>query len=101
MTNHFNGLTEAELERLALIAEEASEVIKEVNKIIRHGYESYNPTIPNSPTNRQNLAREIGDILFIIDMAIDCGDINYKIVEDSIAIKSRNIREYLHHNLSV
>ena len=37
MTEHFNGLTPAEDERLAMLAEECAEVIKIVSKIQRHG----------------------------------------------------------------
>lgn len=34
----FNGLSPAEVERLALLAEECGEVIQTVGKILRHGY---------------------------------------------------------------
>jgi hypothetical protein len=37
----FNQLTDAEAERLALLAEECGEVVQVIGKILRHGYESY------------------------------------------------------------
>src|SRR5579872_899269 len=36
-------LTPAQIERLALLAEECGEVMQAVSKILRHGYESRNP----------------------------------------------------------
>ena len=41
-TEHFNKLTEAEQERLVILAEECAEVIQVVAKIQRHGFNSDN-----------------------------------------------------------
>ena len=57
MSDHFNGLTPAEAERLAMLAEECGEVIQMVGKILRHGYDSYHPADPNT-TNKQLLGRD-------------------------------------------
>lgn len=43
MPEHFNGLTPAEAERLAMLSEECGEVIQIIGKILRHGYDSYHP----------------------------------------------------------
>lgn len=59
-TEHFNGLSEAEQERLVIVAEECAEVIHVTTKILRHGYESCHPKKP-SETNRVALIREIAD----------------------------------------
>jgi len=48
---HFNNLNPAELERLAILAEEAAEVVQIANKIIRHGYASYHPTTKKAIQN--------------------------------------------------
>lgn len=40
---HFNGLSPAEAERLAILAEECSEVVQKVCKTLRNGYESTHP----------------------------------------------------------
>lgn len=61
MTN-FNELNNQQAEALSLLAEEAAEVIQCVTKILRHGLNSYNPTIPHSPTNREDLAKELGHL---------------------------------------
>jgi hypothetical protein len=36
-------MAEAERERLAMLAEEAGEIVQIIGKILRHGYESYHP----------------------------------------------------------
>jgi hypothetical protein len=57
---HFNGLTPAQAERLAMLAEEAAEVIQVIGKILRHGYDSSHPDRPHI-TNRELLQRELTD----------------------------------------
>ena len=59
--NHFNNLTPAEAERLAMLAEECAEVIAIVGKILRHGFDSYHPDQP-AVTNRDLLASELADV---------------------------------------
>ena len=58
----FNGLSDAELELLAVLFEDCSEVIHIIGKIIRHGYESTDPTEPAPITNRILLAGELGQM---------------------------------------
>lgn len=64
--NHFNKLTPAEAERLAMLSEECAEVIQAVSKILRHGYESVNPLAPEKGTNREQLARELIDVFAVL-----------------------------------
>lgn len=61
---HFNKLTPAEAERLAMLAEECGEVIQVIGKILRHGYDSFHPADP-SVTNRDLLGRELTDLLTV------------------------------------
>ena len=50
----FNELTPAEAGAiLRLLAEEMGEALQVVGKILRHGYESYHPSHPEGPSNRQ------------------------------------------------
>ena len=74
MTQHFNGLTPAEAERLAMLAEECGEVIQMVGKILRHGYESHHPDRPEV-TNRALLEIEVTDVLGVHLAMIRDGDI--------------------------
>lgn len=67
MTEHYNGLTPAEAERLAMLIEEAGEIVQIGCKILRHGYESSHPETPDV-TNRQLLAAEFNDLLAVAMM---------------------------------
>jgi NTP pyrophosphatase (non-canonical NTP hydrolase) len=97
MTQHFNGLTEAQAERLAILAEECAEVIQVVGKILRHGLESTNPLFSNAPTNRQLLAKELGDLSYATDMVKHAGDVDSEAVTDAWLEKVGKIHRYLHH----
>ena len=64
MSDHFNGLTPAQAERLAMLAEECGEVIQIIGKILRHGYANYHPDRPHI-TNKQLLQRELTDLFAV------------------------------------
>ena len=91
-----NGLSDAETERLALLSEECAEAGKAIGRILRDGYPSRNPTITGSPTNREDLEHEIGDLLWAIDLMAHCGDIS---MLRARADTGRHARKtlYLHH----
>ena len=72
MSDNFNGLSPAEAERLAILAEEMGETIQEIGKILRHGYESRWPD--DAPTNREKLEVELGDIACIQQMMCNEGE---------------------------
>lgn len=67
MTGHYNKLTPAEAERLAMLAEECAEVIQVVGKILRHGYESFHPNDPLI-TNREILCMELMDLHAVVEL---------------------------------
>ena len=94
--NNFNKLTDAELERLALIGEECSEVGQIIGKIIRHGFDRYHPN--GGVSNREHLQKEIGDALGVIDFAIKRGDLDLEDIEYHRRNKMKNTAPYLHHN---
>lgn len=96
-TYHFNELTEAEQERLAILIEECSEVIQIGCKILRHGYESFNPTIPQSETNRAALERELGDLFHAYHRMVRVLDVNMNVVDQRSQSKPQRIEKYLHH----
>jgi hypothetical protein len=93
----FNGLSDAELERLAILAEEAAEVVQVVGKILRHGYESCHPHRPEQGTNRQHLEEEIGNFAHMVDRMIAKGDVDEGMILASSTEKARTIGQYLHH----
>ena len=96
-TNHFNGLSEAEAERLALLAEECGEVIQAVSKVLHHGYESRNPKVPFSLRNRDLLANELGHVMHAMQRMIEARDFRQLDLELSQNEKSRSIGQWLHH----
>lgn len=92
---HFNRLTPAEAERLALLAEECGEVVQAVGKILRHGYESTHPD--GGPTNRETLERECGDVYHVIWRLIAVGDIDGNSMSLWADDKAKKVAQYLHH----
>ncbi len=71
MEEHFDKLTPAEHERLALLSEEMGEAIQIIGKIMRHGYNSRHPD--GGPTNRTLLQEELGDAAHAVNlMCVEC-----------------------------
>lgn len=90
----FNGLTPAQAERLAMLAEECSEVAQAVTKILRHGYDSHHPN--GGPNNRDHLASEVMDVHAVLFGMIDAGDLG--VVPANMApFRWRDKLEYTHH----
>lgn len=96
MENHFNNLTPAEAERLAILMEECAEVQQAIGKILRHGFESTYPG--GDETNRKALARELGDLTAVIQLCYNDEDIDAEEVTRAYVLKLINIKKYLHHN---
>ena len=92
---HFNRLTPAEAERLALLAEELGEATQAIGKILRHGYESRHPD--GGPTNRESLEREMGDVYHAMLRMWGAGDMNGNAVTQRADDKARSVGRYLHH----
>jgi|ERR1035437_3038508 NTP pyrophosphatase (non-canonical NTP hydrolase) len=103
MSDHFNQLSPAEAERLAILAEECGEVVQIVGKILRHGYESYSPLDPHEKPNRRLLEKELGDVLWIIVRMDESADINFSLNLSNAGVLARVRRKaisagpYLHH----
>ena len=96
MHKHFNNLTSAEAERLAMLVEEAGEVIQAVGKILRHGYENWSPDDPAKITNRMLLSNEISDLMAVVAM-MEC-DLDPTVGDDLGNAVAKRLR-YSHHQL--
>lgn len=96
--DNINGLSNAQTERLAILAEEAGEVVQIVGKILRHGFESCNPNFTLPVTNRQRLEQELGDLLFAIELCSTEGDVVAEKVVDALDDKYDRVGEHLHYN---
>lgn len=93
----FNRLSPTEVERLAILAEEAAEVVQIVGKILRHGYESYNPLSDPHVYNRWLLEKEVGHVQHAMERMFDAGDISPTAVSGHCEQKRTNIGKWLHH----
>ncbi|MGR3524882.1 MAG: hypothetical protein ACU0CT_02645 [Paracoccaceae bacterium] len=92
---HFNNLTPAEAERLAMLAEECAEVIQVVGKILRHGYDSYHPANP-AVSNRDLLAKEATEVVVILSEMKRAELIDYNIIKPVPHIWDAKLR-FTHH----
>lgn len=100
MSYFFNQLTPAQHERLAILSEELGEAQQAIGKILRHGYESHNPTISvpedeRPATNREELEKELGDVVFAINLL--GSDIYQPAIGRRVLLKAEKIKPYLHH----
>ena len=75
MSEHFNKLSAAEAERLAYLIEELAEAQQAACKILRHGYNSFNPDLPGHVGNRHDLEKELLDVTGAIARMIKAGDV--------------------------
>lgn len=105
MSKHFNELTPAQAERLAILSEEMGEAQQAIGKILRHGFDSHNPdfplsespdTVTHSVSNRSMLEKEIGDVFFAIDM-LCVRDLSISKIYYSRNNKPERMKPYLHH----
>ncbi len=94
---HFNKLTPAQLERLALAAEEMGEAIQIIGKILRHGLDSQNPLVENGPTNKELLEKELGDVRCAVRLLCVAGDIDDDVVDYHASEKISSLERWLHH----
>lgn len=97
MSDFSNDLSPAETERLAILMEEAAEVIKICGKILRHGYESRDPTDSDSPTNRTMLEKELGDVHAAVDLMVASEDVERINVLRRAPRKLQKLQRYTHH----
>jgi len=100
MPDHFNNLTPAEAERLAMLAEECGEVIQVIGKILRHGYESCHPNDQHQQTNRSLLSGELIDLLAVVDLMENRDDLNAPPGRPTAADYGSAVRrklKYAHH----
>lgn len=99
MTKFTNELTDAETERLAILLEELGEAQQCIGKILRHGYESYNPVVDTGRTNRRELEQELGDIVYVIMLMSGNRDVSRAAIERRSDEKREKIKQYLHHQV--
>ncbi len=92
----FNNLDHAEAERLAILNEECAEVCQAISKVLRHGYHSLDPTNHGHGGNRRDLETECGQVIAIINLMMDRGDLDTSRVM-AARIERAQKRQYMHH----
>lgn len=90
-----NALSPAETERLAMLLEEAGEVIQIGGKILRHGYASKHPDSLNGPDNRQMLENELADLYAVSGNMEDAKDV--RVDGDDVRQAVKKKARYTHH----
>ena len=73
------------------------EAIQAIGKVLRHGYDSKNPLIEGSLTNREELEKELGDVEVAIYLLDYHSDIDSGKVDNRILTKCKMIGKWLHH----
>jgi hypothetical protein len=90
-------LSPAELERVAILADQCGQVVQICGKILRHGYESCNPFDARCKPNRLLLEREVGAVRGAIDLLINRGDIDRKEIAVWRRRKRSSLAQWTHH----
>lgn len=94
-----HALSPAEAERLEMLIEECAEVIKACTKTLRHGYGSYNPTLPveRQSTNKDDLVHEMVDVQALIWVMEQRGDVELPIAHKRLQERWEQKLRYTHH----
>lgn len=87
-------------ERVALLVEEMGESLQALGKIQRHGFNSYNPTLPTDQqtSNRQHLEKELGDVIAAIGLMAMNNDVNIESICLYAGAKFDSVQQWLHYN---
>jgi NTP pyrophosphatase (non-canonical NTP hydrolase) len=83
------------LELIALLAEEAGEVVQVCGKILRHGMYSHHPV--TKVTNNESLHRELGDVFAVIQLLERDLNISMPEIRARARDKHSRLAPYLHH----
>jgi hypothetical protein len=97
MSESFNKLTPGEVERLVCLTEEASAIVQVVEKILCHGYDSYDPHDPAQMSNRTALEKEIGDLTDRVHLMVSCGDLQRLAIQEFAQQKKVNSKPFMNH----
>lgn len=98
LTGTVVALTPGEYELLTHATEEAVEVVQEICKIKRFGFESCHPLDPQQ-SNRQRLEVEIADFYASVELLVEAGLINPLRVDQLVPIRKAKKKKWLVHPL--
>jgi NTP pyrophosphatase (non-canonical NTP hydrolase) len=92
-----NDLSDAQLERLAILSEELGEAQQVIGKVLRHGLHSWNPTVVGTGTNKDDLQKEMGHVAYAVSALCLAGDLEAMEIDRSHHKKIISIKKWLHH----
>jgi hypothetical protein len=90
-------LSGAEIERIAMLMEEAAEVVQICGKILRFGWESCSPFDDKCRPNRGLLERELGSVRAVVDLMANCGDVRRRELASWRDSKRRQMPQWTKH----
>lgn len=79
-------------EVMLILQEECAEVIQAISKCLRFGIDNYKPGKPK--TNREHLEEELGDLLAMIDILLEIGEINDVALETATMNKIEKLKQW-------
>lgn len=96
---HYNGLTNAKMERLDILAEELAECLVNIGKIKRHGSVTVDHVAdpPKAYWNTMALEQELGQVLGVMNAMAVRGDLDLSRVRASQATAWSRKLPYTHH----
>lgn len=80
-------------ERLVILDEELAESIQSSCKAKRHGLDS---RWRGGPTNKADLERELGQVLGVVELLIEAGDLDREAILDATIEKLEQVQPFLH-----
>ena len=87
--------SKAEVERLAVLAEELGEACQAVGKVLRFGWDSYHPRLVERGSNREMLETELGHVLSAIRLLSTSGDVEIELIESAAERKTWSRERWL------
>ena len=90
-------LTEAQIERLNLLQEEAGEIVQAASKVLRFGWDNTYPKVGCS--NLEHLEKEIGGICAILSLMAANSDISEARCSEAEAYKLATIGKYTKYQI--
>lgn len=83
---------------LTVLAEECGEVAHEVHKALRFGLSDHSPHDATQTTNAERIEFELGDLLAVVDLAVEAGLIRRPAPNGQKAAKVERFMTYAKNN---
>ncbi len=90
-----NEQAAAQIERVALLMEEMAETIHVIGKILRHGFNSYNPYTEEK--NKTLLEKELSHVSLALSLLIANGDIDPLALTEYQSLKQQSVKRFMHY----